>query len=578
MPPGALEQAVSAVDDTTPPEQGTFLDFDFHEQLRASVEACGYTAPTPIQAQAIPELMAGRDVIGRARTGSGKTAAFGLPILHRLLSKEKRAVSALILTPTRELALQVSNALKELAPASCAADITTIYGGVSYTTQLRALRRGTPIVVGTPGRLLDLVNRGSLDLSAVDMFVLDEADEMLKMGFIDDVETLLSATPDSRQVALFSATMPTAIQRVADRHLNDPVVVQVEAHALTTSHIEQRWIQVRREYKPQALIRVLLGEKREATLVFARTREDTEAVADRLIASGIPAEALHGGLNQHARERILSRLRAGVLDVLVATDVAARGIDVDHITHVINFALPESDEQYVHRIGRTGRAGRNGVAISLVTSGERRRLFQLRNRIRARVDPGQVPSIKDIQQQRYLQMRDQIQAVLDVEMDDAQARLAVLQEGGLDAEQIAAAALHLLAKHIDVPIPPDPRPRPAPAMPARQQASGPRQGHSGARKNRSDRSSKQPDPRNAVTIFLSIGRRQGTRPGDLVGALTNEGGITSAQIGQITIMERKSFVSMTEPAARKVLADLKQVQIRGWNTRLSLARQGITRH
>ncbi|MCA9567546.1 MAG: DEAD/DEAH box helicase, partial [Myxococcales bacterium] len=339
----------------------SFSALGLDERLIEALDALGFTAPTPIQAAAVPAVISGSDVVGRARTGSGKTAAFGLGVLQRLLTSEGKGVRALVLAPTRELALQVSEALDSFA-AKVPFRTATVYGGAPYPPQIHALKTAT-VVVGTPGRLLDHLERGTLSLSDVQCVVLDEADEMLRMGFIDDVETLLAATPEGRQVVLFSATMPEAIQKIADKHQRDAVEIQVEDRDLMVGHIRQVFMRVPRRNRIDALVRVLRGTTRDATLVFARTRAECAEVADELARRGVPADALHGDLNQAARERVLARLRARRLDVVVATDVAARGLDVDHITHVVNLELPGDAETYVHRIGRTGRVGREGMAI-----------------------------------------------------------------------------------------------------------------------------------------------------------------------------------------------------------------------
>jgi ATP-dependent RNA helicase DeaD len=517
--------------------------------LMQAIEELGFAVPTPIQSEAIPPLLAGHDVIGRARTGSGKTAAFGLPILNRMLKEERPGVRALILTPTRELALQVSAALRDLAGFAHEVKIATLYGGAPYGPQMRALRRGASVVVGTPGRVMDHLERGTLDLSTVEIFALDEADEMLRMGFIDAVEALLKATPPDRQVALFSATMPPPIRRVAEQHLREPIEIQVEAKAMATGHIDQRWLRVRRHNKLAALVRILLGEPRGTTLIFARTRADTSGLADELLSRGFSVDALHGDLNQAARERVLGRLRAGDLDVVVATDVASRGIDVDHITHVINFDLPESTEQYVHRIGRTGRAGREGAAISMVTPGESRRLFQLRGQLRVQIEEMRVPSIETIEKMQKTRLRDQLVTAGQSEAaTEAAARLTELMVSGMTAEEVAIAALSLVCARDQIEIPPDPRPQEV-------------------------RPSRASDTCNDVELYLPIGRSRGVRPGDLVGALANEAGIPSSQIGRITIVDHKSFVGMSEQAADMVLRRLETVQIRGVDVRISLNRR-----
>ena len=518
------------------------------QDLIAAVTDLGFAEPTPIQAQAMPPLLEGHDVIGRARTGSGKTAAFGLPILNRILTTEGKGVRALILSPTRELAIQIAQALRDYARHAHRVRIATVYGGAPYGPQMRALSRGASVVVGTPGRVMDHVERGTLDLSGVEVFALDEADEMLRMGFIEAVETLLEATPPQRQVALFSATMPPRIQRVAEKHLKEPVIVQVESRALSTGHIDQRWLRVRRHNKIPALVRVLLGEERGTTLIFVRTRSFAGDVAEELHRRGFSADSLHGDLNQGARERVLSRLRAGALDIVVATDVAARGIDVDHITHVINLDLPESTEQYVHRIGRTGRAGRSGRAISVVTPGETRRLFRMRGQLKVRIEEMQVPAVALIEERQKAAFQKRLTDTLaSGEIEAASARLTELLVSGMSAEEVAVAALTLLGQRDDIEIPPDPRPR---------HTRPPRS---------SDRSN---DRCNDVELLIPVGRARGVRPGDLVGALTNEAGISSSQIGRIKIIDHMSFIGMSQEAAERVLRRLRTVQIRGTNVEI----------
>ena len=573
----------------------TFNDLNLAPGLLDAVRALGFTTPTPIQAQAIPLLLEGRDVVGRARTGSGKTAAFGLPLLHKVLSSPGRGVRALILAPTRELAVQVAEALRDYAGDRVG--IATVYGGASYGPQLRAIRQGAAIVVGTPGRVQDLVNKNALRLDTVESFVLDEADEMLRMGFIDDVEALLSETPSERQVILFSATMPPAIQRVADKHLQDPVSVDVGGGgSQSTDHINQSWIQVRGPNKPAALVRVLLGKTPGTTLIFTRTRSGADNLAAALLEVGFSAEALHGGLSQVVRERILARLRAEQLDLLIATDVAARGIDIDHMTHVINYELPESAEQYVHRIGRTGRAGRAGAAITLVTPNERRRFFNMRRINGAQVEQGEVPSIADIEKRRAEGRAAAIQEALAGDLTDARANLAALVESGVSAEDVAAAALSMLSGRERISIPPDPSS--GPRRERRYDNGGgynnnrggynndrggggynnDRGGYSNNRGGYSAQGRGGPPRRggddrcNAATLFVPTGHRDGVRPGDLVGALANEAGISSADIGRITILDRKSIIGMTEGAASVVLQRLQQVEIRGRRVRIAPAR------
>jgi ATP-dependent RNA helicase DeaD len=360
-----------------------FAAFALDERLRKAIGGLGFEKPTPVQAEAIPPLLEGRDVIGRARTGSGKTAAFGLPLLERV--KDGGGARALILAPTRELAIQVGNALRSFAKNIKGLQIATIYGGAPYPPQLKALRAGATIVVGTPGRVIDHLDRGTLNLSNLEFFVLDEADEMLRMGFIDDVEKLLAATPEERQIALFSATMPERIRGVAKKYLKNPHRVEVEGHGMTVDHISQQWIYVPYRFKMDAIVRLLRGVARGTTLVFARTKAACGDINDRLTREGFNIDALHGDLSQPARDQVMKRMRARRLRIVVATDVAARGLDVEHIEHVINFDIPDDAEIYVHRIGRTGRAGREGKAITFVTPRERGRLRDFERRLRAKI-------------------------------------------------------------------------------------------------------------------------------------------------------------------------------------------------
>ncbi len=533
----------------------TFSEFELDARLVQAVTAMGFETPTPIQCEAIPPLMSGKDVIGSARTGSGKTAAFGLPLLHRVQGPG-RQVKALVLVPTRELALQVTSALTAFADV-VGTRVVTVYGGTSYMPQLRALASGVPVVVGTPGRILDLMDRGALDLSALDLVVLDEADEMLRMGFIDDVEQILEATPPERQVALFSATMPDRIRSIARKHLREPVLVRVEDEKLTSHHIEQRWMRVPSDHKIDALVRVLDGEPRETALVFARTRAGCAEAADELAKRGVPVDALHGDLNQAARERVLARMRSKQLDVVVATDVAARGIDIDHITHVINFDLPDDTESYVHRIGRTGRAGRKGIAITLATPKQKRRIHELARELGVEITAMEVPSDADLARRQVEALLRTVQSAFDADLAPARPLLKELTVDGADIEEIALAALTALAEatNVRLGVEHDTQP-PAWARPAKETSEAPR-GHYNT---------------NEVELFFPVGRRQGVRPGDLVGALAGDTDIPGSLVGRITILDDKSFVGLPRVTAEHVLDGYKTIQIRGNDVPVSLAR------
>jgi ATP-dependent RNA helicase DeaD len=533
-----------------------FDDLNLDPKLVQAVHAMGFETPTPIQAEAIPVLLAGRDVVGGARTGSGKTAAFGLPLLHRV--REGGAVRALVLAPTRELALQVEDAMSKFASA-LSIELVCVYGGAPYDPQLRALRRGATVVVGTPGRLIDHLERGSLDLSNVEMLVLDEADEMLRMGFLEDVEKLLKATPPTRQIALFSATMPKPIRRIADAYLKNPVQVQVEQEALSVDHIEQRWIGVPQRFKLDTLQRVLKVAPPGGALVFARTRAACAEVADALAKAGVGADALHGDLSQIARERVLNRLRSESLDVLVATDVAARGLDVDHLGLVVNLDLPESTEVYVHRIGRTGRAGRKGMAISFVTPRERRQILSMEHSLGVKIQQFEPPSDQAIHRAQRRRLSDQVGRALQALDADLVAWAAELaEEHEASPDQVAGACLALVAetRGWSMTTPSDDAPvawtRSEP--PAERPTKGPDRGSEGPPDH---------DSTNEVELYIPMGRRDGLRPNDIVGALANEAGISGRDIGRITLFGGNCFVGLPRHIADHILANHAEIEIRG---------------
>jgi ATP-dependent RNA helicase DeaD len=538
-------------DDAPDPRAG-FESLSLDPRVVEAVKRLGFSEPTPIQRQTIPAILSGRDIIGRARTGSGKTAAFGLPMLTKLADAPK-GVHALVLAPTRELALQVTDALESFA-RGMPLSVATVYGGAAYRPQLQALSRGVPIVVGTPGRVIDHLERGSLDLSALEILVLDEADEMLRMGFIEDVERVISATPPGRQIALFSATMPRAIRKVAERHLNAPLEIEVESGALNTSHIEQRGIIVPQRSKLDALLRILATEDRDATLVFARTRLGCADVAEELVGRGLSADALHGDLGQAARERVLDSFRKRRIDILVATDVAARGIDVEHISHVINLDLPDDHESYVHRIGRTGRAGRAGVAISLVTPRESAKVRSLSRALRVKIAKVPVPTDADIDARRRQRLASEIDAAISQAPTAAGRRLRDELGESHDVEEIALAALEILVRERGI----DPSGNPSEAPPTWARARAPRKGG-------------QVD-RDGVDLFLPVGKVRGIRPADLVGALTNELSADRSQIGRITILPHKTFLRVDRDLAERILNGREKIRLRNREIRVTEAR------
>ncbi len=538
-------------------EEQSFAQLLIDPRIIAAVTKLGFSAPTPIQAKAIPPLLEGRDMVGRARTGSGKTAAFGLPLIN-MLSRGGEGVRALVLAPTRELALQITAALRTYA-AELQLKMVTLYGGSDYKPQLTALRRGVDVVVGTPGRLLDHLNRGSLDLSAVQLVVIDEADEMLRMGFIEDLTKILQATPHTRQVALFSATMPAPIREVAETYLHLPLEVHVEQHRLVVEHIEQYRIDVPDGHKLDTLVRVLKSKAAGATLIFARMRLTCGELAESLREYGFDAQALHGDMSQPSREQVLGALRSHRLDLVVATDVAARGIDVEHLTHVINYDLPEEVEIYVNRIGRTGRAGRKGVAISLVSRRDQRLLLRIEQRIKSKLGRRQVPSdAQVVGRQRADLEADLLSALQHQNRGDAAALLGVLQQGTWNAESLATAALGLLMRdrHLNIE-----------AAPSDESPSWARRhGRRADTKLRAlprrpgaarDRAAAQ------VSLSAAVGREHGVGPKDVVGALARELGVPSQAIGRITILDRRLTVDLTVEAAAYLTRKPTMVSLRG---------------
>ena len=525
---------------TTDTDPG-FAQFGLDPRLLAAIASLGFETPTPIQRQAIPLLCGGADLVGGARTGSGKTAAFGLPLLHRV--REGGPVRALVLAPTRELAIQVTDALSAMA-ASLPVGVLTIYGGASYQKQLRGLKRGATVVVGTPGRVIDLMDRGALVLDSVEYFVLDEADEMLRMGFVEDVERVFAALPKSRQVALFSATMPEPIRRVVSTYAPSAVEVQVEEEALSVGHIEQRYVRATFRQKDKALLRLLAGMRTDGTLIFARTRKRCADVADMLIRNGINADALHGDLNQGARERVLGRLRAKALDVVVATDVAARGLDVDHLTHVINYDMPDDVQSYTHRIGRTARAGRTGMAITLMEPRDNRRRIQFERDLGAKIAEMPLPSHADIARARRLQLTDLIADELRTPTIVASRDWVreVMQARGWSAENVAAAAVQLLSGELNFEVTDDA----TTDAPVRYDAI------------------------NEVEIVISLGRRDGIRPADIVGSFTNDLGMQASVIGRISMGSHRTFVGLPAAIASAMLQAHSTIQLRGRDASVSL--------
>ncbi len=545
-----------------------FEDFGLDPRIVEATRLMGFETPTPIQEEAIPTIMEGRDVIGGARTGSGKTAAFGLPLIHKVRDVNK-GVHALVLVPTRELAIQVSDALTQMA-SKTRVQVLTIYGGAAYQPQFKGLARGVPIVVGTPGRIIDHLDKGSLDLSKLEMLVLDEADEMLRMGFIEDVERIMDATPDTRQVALFSATLPPPIARVAKKHLKDPVNVQVEDSGLTSHHIQQGHVMVPHSSKMDALRRILRGTPHEAVLVFARTRASCADVAENLNDAGVSAEALHGDLSQSAREAVVGRLRNRQIKVVVATDVAARGIDIDHITFVVNYDLPQDTETYVHRIGRTGRAGREGLAITFVSPAEQRKLRYMEKDLDAAIPEYDVPSDFEIASAQQHTLAQAMGMVSDKELNRAEKWIEHLIGTGVwDLEHLAAAATALLARERGIDLFMErtkDRPTYVRKSVRAMRDSNPRDDRkSKGKKGKQSRGGDAPSfaDVNQVQLILTAGSNQGIRVGDVVGAIANETGVSGGHIGRVQVSRGKTTVGMSAELAQIMLNEHSTVSLRG---------------
>jgi ATP-dependent RNA helicase DeaD len=549
--------------------EGTGFDsLGLDPRLLAALTELGYEEPTPIQAEAIPPLLAGRDLLGQAATGTGKTAAFALPILHALaaLGPDRPRPSALVLVPTRELAMQVAEAVHRYGRA-LDVSVLPIYGGQSFQQQLRALRRGVDVAVATPGRALDHIRRRTLELSGLGIVVLDEGDEMLDMGFAEDLEAILSETPPERQTVLFSATIPARIASIAGRHLRDPVRIEIARERLPEGEaprVRQTAFIVSRAHKQTALARVLDMEDPDAAIVFCRTRLEVDEVAEKLNAHGYRSEAIHGGMTQEQRDRVMKKLRGGSADLLVATDVAARGLDIPRLSHVINYDVPNAPESYIHRIGRVGRAGREGVAITLAEPREHRLLKNIETLTRRKIEVAQVPTVADLRARRLDLVRASLREVLvGGDLDGYRVVVETLADE-FDVMDIATAAVKLAhesaggdvdGQGADIPDVAVPRDPPAGRKPA------PRKGAVRPREPRSGRG-RGPTP-GAARIFIGAGRTAGIRPQDLVGAITGEAGVTGREIGSIEITDRFSIVEVAEDVVDDVLAGLRGSKIKG---------------
>ena len=531
----------------------TFADFGLHPDLMQTIAELGYTEPTPIQQTAIPLLLNGHDLIGQAQTGTGKTAAFGLPLLHGI-NPALREIQALVLAPTRELAIQVADSLERYGRQR-GVSVLALYGGQSYQQQYRSLRQGPAVVVGTPGRLLDLAEHGSLDLATVQTVVLDEADEMLSMGFIEDIERIFERIPAERQTMLFSATISKRVQGLSSRYLRTPESVSITPKQLTGAAIVQRYYLVNQQDKVAALTRLFEMETIDSALIFVRTRLGTGELANQLTARGFPAESLNGDLSQEARIQVLTRYRNGQIRVLVATDVAARGLDIDDISHVFNFDLPDDPEVYVHRIGRTGRAGRNGIAISLLTPKDRWQLRRIEEFTHFRLEKAELPSIQQIEHHRQVLLMEQMEVWIRRGRCRREREVVeMLAQAGHQPEDIAAAALKLARG--------DEKKRPIePITPIKEEQFRSRErkserpfgrdAHAGPLSGTSRRQERDKD---MVPLKLDIGRADGIGINHVVASLAHYSGVNSGQLGKIRLEAHHTLVDVPESLVGRLLS------------------------
>lgn len=547
-----------------------FADLGLAEPVLQAVQAVGYESPSPIQAASIPHLLAGKDILGTAQTGTGKTAAFALPLLSKLDPSSKKT-QVLVLAPTRELAIQVAEAFKTYGSKIKGFNVLPIYGGSDYRGQIRGLERGAQVVVGTPGRVMDHLRRGTLKLNNLQAVVLDEADEMLRMGFIDDVTWILDQTPKQRQVALFSATMPKEIRRVADTYLTDPEIVKIKSETQTVEKIEQFYWLVRGVNKLDALTRILEVENFDAIIMFVRTKTATAELAEKLEARGYSAAALNGDMSQQLRERAIERLKNGKLDIIVATDVAARGIDVARVSHVINYDIPYDNEAYVHRIGRTGRAGRSGKAILFVSPREQRMLRSIERTTQQPITQLTLPTKAEVAGKRITEFKESLSNV--IENQDLEFFREIIinysEESPSEPLDIAAALAYLAQQEKPLLTPKE-------VKEDRPERVSTRRDDNYAKEDRGDRGRKDRKPRdrkaadeNMETFRLEVGHNHSVRPGDIVGAIANEADIESQFIGQIRINDDYSTVDLPKGMPEDLLAHLRKIYIRNQKINLS---------
>ncbi|QXQ12203.1 DEAD/DEAH box helicase [Paeniglutamicibacter sp. Y32M11] len=554
------ETQTKSADTKTEENQILFSDLGLDGRVLAAVSDLGYEKPSPIQAATIPLLLEGRDVVGVAQTGTGKTAAFALPALSKMaeladLNGTARKTQVLVLAPTRELALQVAEAFTSYAKHMGDFTVLPVYGGSAYGPQLAGLRRGAQVVVGTPGRVIDHINKGSLDLSDLQYVVLDEADEMLRMGFAEEVDKILEATPEEKQVVLFSATMPSSIRRISKQYLRNPQEISVKSNTSTGTNIRQRYVQVMGAHKLDAMTRILESEKSEGVIAFVRTKMATEDLADKLKSRGFTAAAINGDIPQQQRERTIENLRDGKIDILVATDVAARGLDVERVSHVINFDIPHDTESYVHRIGRTGRAGRSGDAILFMTPREKYLLRAIEKATRQTVEHMHLPSVDAVNDKRLAKFADQIGETItsqDLTIFRNLVEKFSAEHEDIDEVQIAAALAHMAQGGRPLLM------QEMPAAPAKQARLA-----GGGKDGFGSRGPSRALTEGNATYRIAVGRRQRVMPGSIVGALANEGGLTSAQIGGIDIRADHTLVELPADLSADQLRSLSRTRIGG---------------
>jgi ATP-dependent RNA helicase DeaD len=561
--------------DESPNPEISFADLGLGDAVLKALKDVGYETPSPIQAATIPPLLEGRDVVGLAQTGTGKTAAFALPILSRLDLKQKKP-QALVLAPTRELALQVCEAFEKYAAHLRGVHVLPVYGGQGYGVQLSALRRGVHIVVGTPGRIMDHLEKGTLDLTELRFLVLDEADEMLNMGFAEDVETILADTPADKNVALFSATMPAQIRRISKKYLNDPTEITVKSKTTTSANTTQRYLTVSYPQKVDALTRILEVENFEGMIVFVRTKNETETLAEKLRARGFSAMAINGDVAQVQRERTVNQLKSGKLDILVATDVAARGLDVERISHVVNYDIPTDTESYVHRIGRTGRAGRSGDAISFVTPRERYLLKAIEKATRQPLTQMQLPSVEDVNVTRLARFDDAITEALTAKNVGFFRDVVEHYVKNNDVPEIDVAAALAVVLQGKTPLLLEPEPE-RPVRKEREYSDdrGPKPRKEF--KDRGDRPARKPRGRTDVpmaTYRIAVGKRHKVEPRQIVGAIANEGGLSRQDFGHIDIRGDHSLVELPADLPGDAWSKLSGTRISGKLIELSVDNGG----